>query len=135
MFPEVLEALIDRVPDHTPAAVDGWRAAALDGRVYPALVPGTGRRAAGLLLTGVTDGEWTVLDAYEDDLYDLRRLPLTDGGHAWTYASPQGKGALSRDWSADGFARRNLPDYVAACRNWAMAYRAAAGDDGANAGR
>ena len=31
-FPDVLTALLGRVPEQAPAAVDGWRVAALDGR-------------------------------------------------------------------------------------------------------
>ena len=41
MFPEVLEVLLGRTPEMAPAALDGWRAAALADRVYPGLVAAT----------------------------------------------------------------------------------------------
>ncbi|MDI2132066.1 gamma-glutamylcyclotransferase family protein [Yinghuangia seranimata] len=122
MFPGVLRALLDRVPDGRPAEVAGWRAAALPGRVYPVLVPAEGARATGLLLTGVGVADWRILDAYEDDLYALERLPLTGGGHAWTYVSPGGVDVLPEDWSADVFAEGYLPSYVTACEEWRAEY-------------
>lgn len=126
MFRDVLEILIDRMPDHTPAAVEGWRAAGLRGRVYPALVPAPGRRAQGLLMTGVTDAEWQVLDAYEDNLYALRRMELAGGGGGWAYTTAGGDDVLAEDWSREVFAERNLARYVEACRAWVDAYRSRA---------
>lgn len=40
MFPEVLTALIGRVPRHQPATVHGFKRFALRGQVFPAMVPG-----------------------------------------------------------------------------------------------
>lgn len=120
MFDEVLRVLIGRAPDRTPATVEGWRAAALPGRVYPVLVPAA-TRASGLVLSGITPAEWRILDAYEDDLYDLVRLPLVDGGHAWTYVAPPKTDALDKDWSATEFGKQ-LDDYVTDCRKWRAEY-------------
>src|SRR5260370_11157820 len=64
-FPDVLFTLIDRVPDHSPAAAYGWRVAALPERVYPGLVPGQGT-AHGYLITGLTAAEWRVPAPLED---------------------------------------------------------------------
>lgn len=38
-FPEVLQALINRVPRSQPATVSGYRRYALRGQVFPATVP------------------------------------------------------------------------------------------------
>lgn len=122
MFPDVLDALLDRVPEHRAAAVDGRRAVTVAGRVYPVLVPGTGR-VRGQLLTGVDDFEWRVLDAFEDELYDLTRLPLVGGGHAWSYVAPDGFTDHEGPWSSEEFAHRHLDAYVVACRNWRARHR------------
>lgn len=122
MFPEVLTVLLGRIPDRSPARVPGWRAAALPHRVYPVLVRDPSAEAPGILLTGVTAAEWHVLDAYEEDLYDLLRLPLDGGGHAWTYVAPDGADTPAESWSADEFAGRHLPAYVAECRVWRAAF-------------
>lgn len=37
-FDAVLEALLKRIPERTPASAPGYRVAALAGRVYPGLV-------------------------------------------------------------------------------------------------
>ncbi|NUP32982.1 MAG: gamma-glutamylcyclotransferase [Streptomycetaceae bacterium] len=130
MFPEVLAALLGRIPDRSPARMSGWRAAALPDRVYPVLVRDPSADASGALLTGISAAEWEILDAYEEDLYDLLRLPLEGGGHAWTYVAPEGADAPEGFWSADEFADRHLAAYVAACRVWrgGFAESAAGGD-------
>ncbi|GAA2134642.1 hypothetical protein GCM10009727_28540 [Actinomadura napierensis] len=120
-FPEVLFALIDRVPDHEPAAAEGWRVATLPGRVYPGLVPGD-TTAQGYLLTGLTSDEWRVLDAFEDPVYELVRVDLGDGRHGWTYACNDGADVGPDDWSADDFEAQHLPAYVERCAAWRRRY-------------
>lgn len=118
-FPEVLTALLGRVPDHTPGAVDGWRVAALPGRVYPGLVPGPGA-AKGLLITGLSRTEWRVLDAFEDDFYDLTELTLTDGRTGWCYTCPAGHPVCDKDWIPADFTAGPLPGYAANTAAWRL---------------
>jgi hypothetical protein len=96
LFPEVLQALLHRVPDQSPAAAVGWRVVALPGRVYPTLVPGEGS-ASGLLMIDLHGEEWRV----------------DDGSHT-----------LSEDWDVDQFAARDLADYVNTCIAWRRRYDA-----------
>src|SRR5262249_32952449 len=108
LFPEVLRALLGRVPNRTAAAAAGWRVAALAGRRSPALAPGDGR-GRGTLITGLTPDEWRILNAFEDALYELRRLTLTDARHGWAYVWPDDRGeALTEDWDAERFATEHL---------------------------
>lgn len=125
-FPEVLQVLLGRVPGHTPGAITGWRAAALPGLVYPGLVPAdstvstgsTVSTVSGVLLAGLTCAEWRIIDAYEDDSYELGRLTLTDGRPGWAYFYDQGAGVLPHDWSAGEFAVRHLAGFAESCRAW-----------------
>jgi gamma-glutamylcyclotransferase (GGCT)/AIG2-like uncharacterized protein YtfP len=110
-FPEVLDALLGRVPDHTPAAAAGWRVAALAGQVYPVLVPGQGT-ATGILITGLSAAEWRIIDAYEDDFYGLEPLSLRDGRAGWAYLTRDPRSCLPADWSAADFAERHLAVFV-----------------------
>lgn len=48
-IPEVLEGLLGRVPRSTRAIAKGWRAAALECRVYPGLVSADGTATGRLL--------------------------------------------------------------------------------------
>ncbi|MEU6612132.1 gamma-glutamylcyclotransferase family protein [Streptomyces shenzhenensis] len=51
-FDAVLKALLGRTPERAPASAPGYRAAALEGRVYPSLVIHTSTGSApGVILT------------------------------------------------------------------------------------
>lgn len=125
LFPDVLVALVDRVPDRTPATAAGWRAAALLGHAYPGLVTAAGCTADGLLLTGLTLREWRVIDTFENGGYDLTELTLADGRRAWTYACTQDVVALPDDWSAERFAAHHLAEFVDRCQAWRRDFEAA----------
>jgi gamma-glutamylcyclotransferase (GGCT)/AIG2-like uncharacterized protein YtfP len=117
LFPEVMRALLSRMPNMTPATLAGWRVAALPGRVYPALVRAEAL-AKGQLVTDLTPKEWQTLDAFEDPVYDLRRLTLTDGHDAWTYVCPDQNDVLPHDWDIHAFERYHLTDYLKRCAAW-----------------
>ena len=117
----MLRILLDRVPSNSPAAVHGWRVAALHQRVYPALVPAEST-ANGLLLTGLSRAEWQTLDAFEDDLYDLRPLALNNGRHAWAYVTDHDPAVLPDNWDPDVFTRDALIAYLERCQNWRQRY-------------
>ena len=109
-FPEVLRALLGRVPDGSPTTLDGWRAAALARRPYPGLVQADAT-VGGMLLTGLRAEELEVLDEYESGPYDLRKLSLADGRPAWSYVWTDATCVLPSDWSADEFAAEHLHDF------------------------
>ncbi|GAB2821318.1 hypothetical protein GCM10022221_19110 [Actinocorallia aurea] len=83
-FPEILEALLGRVPRLSPASADGWRVAALPGVAYPGMVTGEGI-AEGLVVEGLSETELEILHAYEDDDYTVETIDLTDGRRALAY--------------------------------------------------
>jgi hypothetical protein len=114
MFPEVLDVLLGRTPDMAPAALDGWRAAALADRVYPGLVAAgrPGVAAAGRLLLGLDGPERDVLDAFEEVLYERRPVVLADGRTATTYVWLDDAAVLPHDWDPQRFAADHLAVYV-----------------------
>jgi gamma-glutamylcyclotransferase (GGCT)/AIG2-like uncharacterized protein YtfP len=111
MFPEILRALIGRVPDSAVGAAAGWRAAALRGRRYPGLVPGPSL-ARGRLISGLSAGERQTIHAFEDGGYELRRLVLADGCRASAYVWTHDGDVLPADWDPAAFAARDLGGYV-----------------------
>ncbi|MBO3752684.1 gamma-glutamylcyclotransferase [Streptosporangiaceae bacterium NEAU-GS5] len=123
LFPEVLRTLIDRVPESSPAAVEGWRIAALPNRVYPVLVPAEAI-AHGRLITDLNPAEWRTIDAFEDRVYELRRLNLTDSRYGWAYATEDVTSALPEDWDKEVFATRELSTYIVRCSAWRTRYEA-----------
>ncbi len=113
-FDAVLKALLGRVPASNPASAPEWRAAALEGRVYPGLVAAPGATAAGLLLTDLTDQEWRLLDAFEDDRYDLREVALSTGDRGLAYLWPSGE-TRPENWDPAEFKELHLPAYAERC--------------------
>jgi gamma-glutamylcyclotransferase (GGCT)/AIG2-like uncharacterized protein YtfP len=120
MFPDVLDVVLGRTPAMAPAALDGWRAAALADRVYPGLVAARpGVAAAGRVLLGLDDRERAVLDAFEeDDVYERRPVVLADGRAATTYVWLDGAAVLAHDWDPRRFANEHLPTYVTRWSTW-----------------
>ncbi|MFI0912460.1 gamma-glutamylcyclotransferase family protein [Streptomyces abikoensis] len=112
-FPEVLQALLGRIPASTPARAAGWRAAALANRVYPGLVRST-ELATGLLLDDLAPTEWRALDDFEDDHYNLHRISLDSGRHGWAYVWPA-EDVLPYNWSARAFQAEHLTAYATRC--------------------
>jgi gamma-glutamylcyclotransferase (GGCT)/AIG2-like uncharacterized protein YtfP len=113
-FDAVLDALLGRVPQRIPGTAPGWRAAALDGRLYPGLVAAPDANAPGLLLRDLSDEEWAILDAFEDDRYDLREISLASGGTGWAYIWPDDH-VQAEDWNAQHFEAHHLSAYAARC--------------------
>ncbi|MDX3204751.1 gamma-glutamylcyclotransferase family protein [Streptomyces scabiei] len=114
-FDAVLRALLGRVPQQSPASAPGYRAAALEGRVYPGLVAETSAGvASGLVLTDLSNEEWRILDAFEDARYELRELPLSNGEWGWAYIWRGGDVRVD-DWDAAEFEAQHLAAYAARC--------------------
>jgi gamma-glutamylcyclotransferase (GGCT)/AIG2-like uncharacterized protein YtfP len=116
-FPEILEILLGRVPPLAPAAVTGWRVRALPGVTYPGLVADPGTTAEGVLITGLTEAELRILDAFEDDLYEPAVLPLAGGAgraRAYVWHGP----TEPYDWDPAHFAEHVLADFAESCRAW-----------------
>jgi gamma-glutamylcyclotransferase (GGCT)/AIG2-like uncharacterized protein YtfP len=123
LFPEVLQALLGRVPNRLPASAPGWRVVALPGRVYPGLIRGP-TTATGLLIIDLAPQEWRILDAFEDELYQLRCLSLSNGRTGWAYVSEGVTQPSADDWDATLFNNRDLGAYVEGCIAWRTQYLA-----------
>lgn len=123
LFPEVLEVLIGRVPESTPASAQGWRAAALPGRPYPALVRAEAI-ARGRVISDLGGPEWQIIEAFEDPVYELRRLDLTDGRQGWTYVCSSEDDVLPQEWDVKAFEAHDLPAYLDRCIAWRKRYEA-----------
>ncbi|WP_307818514.1 gamma-glutamylcyclotransferase family protein [Streptomyces sp. MBT62] len=124
-FSDVLNALLGRIPDRVPASAPGYRAASLQGRIYPGLIVcGPGGSASGLVLTDLSSAEWFILDAFEDERYDLREIALSTGELGLAYVWPGGD-VRPEDWDAEDFQSRHLEVYAARCAR--LAPRLAAG--------
>ncbi|MEU4340575.1 TetR family transcriptional regulator C-terminal domain-containing protein [Nocardia sp. NPDC023852] len=119
-FPEVLKVLLGRVPSLEPAELTGWRAAVLPRRLYPGLVLAPGELTHGAVLAGLSAAEWMVLDAFEDDEYDLRRVRVGDRVEpVWTYVWTAATD--SAEWRRDRFAADHLAAFASRSARWRRA--------------
>lgn len=121
LFPDVLRIVVGRVPDRSKAAAAGWQVVGLPGKPYPALIPASGT-AEGELLTGITPSEWRALDAFEDSVYELRRISLVDGRYGWAYVCPDESTTVPDRWDAERFGVEELPAYLVRCAAWRRRY-------------
>jgi hypothetical protein len=117
LFPEVQRALLLRVPTRRPATAAGWRVAALEGRIYPGLVAADGS-ASGALLLDLTPSEWRVIDAFEDDEYELRPIVVDTATNARAYVPAPGLRPTAAGWDRQDFARTELAAYALRCAAW-----------------
>jgi gamma-glutamylcyclotransferase (GGCT)/AIG2-like uncharacterized protein YtfP len=113
--PEVVTALLGRVPAGRPAWAAGWRAARLAGRSYPGLVPAPGATADGLLMVGLTPEEWAIVDAFEGPEYQRRRIRLDDGTTAVAYLWRDLTAVREQNWSLAEFVAAGLADFLRHC--------------------
>ncbi|MFJ4836461.1 gamma-glutamylcyclotransferase family protein [Streptomyces sp. NPDC088747] len=113
-FDAVLNALLGRIPEQVPPFAPGSRAAKLKGRVYPGLVYAGGRSAPGAVLLYLGNDEWRILDAFEDEHYELQEVPLSNGKLEWAYVWPGGD-VQAAVWSASEFEDHHLEEYAARC--------------------
>ncbi len=123
MLDDVIELLIDRVPDHRVATAPGWRVVSLPGRVYPGLIRSDGA-ASGRIYTDVTDDEMDILDAFEDPGYQLVSLHTAPGdipalSYAWS------NDHLDGPWSLSDFQNNDSVAYLGRCRTWRQRYEVA----------
>jgi hypothetical protein len=77
------------------------------------------------VLTDLTPGEWALLDAFEDDVYEVRPVGVRG------FASSRDPLAYTLPDGADGYPTWDrsaleavLPDYVAACARFADRWHA-----------
>ncbi|MGH3566567.1 MAG: gamma-glutamylcyclotransferase family protein [Pseudonocardia sp.] len=121
MLDEVMNTLIDRIPDRSEEVAINSMVVRLPGRMYPGLVPKQGSTSHGLAYSGLTTDEWLLLDTFEDPAYDLVEVPVASGGvpalsYVWSGAH---EGA---DWSDSNVSLQELADYVRRCRSWRRWY-------------
>jgi gamma-glutamylcyclotransferase (GGCT)/AIG2-like uncharacterized protein YtfP len=122
LLPAVIEALIGRVPPRLPAVLPGYRRYRLTGRAYPAIVAEPAARVDGLVYRGLAPRERMILDAFEGDAYERRRVRArTRRGEllaADAYVLARGHERLLQRapaWSLEEFAAGSGAAYVRRC--------------------
>lgn len=121
MFPDVLLALLGRVPDALAWTIPGWRRVTLRDRAFPGLVPGEDHDSTdGLLLLGITDAERRLLRDYEGPMYELAVMGGgPNGTEVASYICVDED--LTRGqpvWLPQSLSRESLAEYLERIRAW-----------------
>lgn len=115
MYPEVLAALLGRVPARRETCLSGFRTMQL-GDLYPGLVQAEPSASVPAVLLGdLTADEWALIDRFEDPVYRLDAV-VVDGGPAFAYVLPAGHDHRPA-WDKARFDAE-LSAYVARCRRF-----------------
>jgi gamma-glutamylcyclotransferase (GGCT)/AIG2-like uncharacterized protein YtfP len=125
MSEKVLQAVLGRVPQHSPGELDGYVRCPLgNNRCYPGAIPRQGSTLRGRVLRYITSLELAVLDRYEGDEYDRAcvdgvRLETGETVRARFWPLADLSGVLDGEWSYDAFIATNEASYVKMCTEWA----------------
>jgi len=89
MWPKVMTALIGRCPEGVPAVLSGYVRLRVKDANYPAIKESAGHSVEGILYRGLTDREMQVLDHFEGEEYDRKKVRI-GAEHAAAYVlSPE----------------------------------------------
>ncbi len=74
LAPEIIHAVIGRVPKSQPCTLSGYARFTVRQQVYPGIIERAGGLVDGALYRGIRAEEWQQLDEYEGSLYVRRSV-------------------------------------------------------------
>lgn len=107
--PPLLEVVLGRTPrpeEITPAVLSDASVTWVEGQVFPMIRLGTGGRAAGILLSGLSDADRARLDFYEGGFGYAVTQVTTSAGPADLYVPGPDVGPPGAPWSLDDWAQQ-----------------------------
>lgn len=117
MFDPVWQRVVGSgATEPAPAIVDGFQRFCVRGETYPGMVAAGANQVPGMLYTGVSDRQLTLLDKFEGDEY--RRVEVTvllsasAQVRAQAYLYVDSNRLDPRPWDPDRFERDELPAFL-----------------------
>lgn len=127
MEPQVLAALLGRVPETRDATLEGYHRYRIKDRPYPGIRPLQGAKVSGILMFGLTERERRIFDLFEGSDYDKVEVTATITSTAevlpcsvyvWNL-SAQDDFDLYGTWEfPQHFSSDIVPGYVAMCKEF-----------------
>lgn len=118
LAPELLQSVIGRRIEGSPALLEGYVCRRVRHAAYPAITQLPGASTHGSMYCGIDDLAWQRLDAFESNLYERRLIELTqmDGSHtmAYTYviADTHKERLTDEAWEFERFRLLHLQRYL-----------------------
>jgi gamma-glutamylcyclotransferase (GGCT)/AIG2-like uncharacterized protein YtfP len=122
----VMEAVTGRRFPYAEAVLEGYERFLLRGRSYPGIVESAGRTTEGGVYGGVDARAPALLDRFEDDFYERRRVSVTlrsgEVRRAYAYVIPlRARDLLTREpWDETAFMERDYEKYLADCHSFRL---------------
>ncbi|KAL4458037.1 hypothetical protein ABPG75_012902 [Micractinium tetrahymenae] len=135
MYPEVLTALIQRVPRMEPAIIHGYQRYRIRGQVFPGTIRSAapGAQVQGLVLFDLLPDELEMLDEFEGEEYfkeGVEARLVQSGGAVPTLAylwQDRLRPLLYGEWDPEQFREQQLGSYVEMCSSFAADVQAQRG--------
>lgn len=118
MAEEVVRVLLHRVPQSSPAILNGYHRFSIKGRVYPAILPVEVKKVTGKVLLGITVPELDILDTFEDVEYERTTVEVSlmntsDKLQAETYVwVERNDPTLYGDWNFEEWKEVHMNDFI-----------------------
>ncbi|KAL3565954.1 hypothetical protein D5086_031369 [Populus alba] len=115
---DVVRALLSRIPQSSPAILNGHHRFSIKGRVYPAILPVENKKVTGKVLQGITDLELYILDEFEDVEYervavDVSLMDSSNKSQAFAYVwSDKNDPNLYGEWDFEEWKRTQMSDFA-----------------------
>ncbi|XP_041019386.1 AIG2-like protein D [Juglans microcarpa x Juglans regia] len=115
---DVVKVLLKRVPPSSSAILHGFHRFSIKGRVYPAILPVENKKVTGKVLSGITNPELYILDAFEDVEYERRTvevslMDISEKLQAHTYVwSDKNDPDLHGDWVFEEWKQVHMDDFI-----------------------
>lgn len=135
MYPQVLYALLKRVPSRCKASIHGFKRYNIKGQVFPGVIKASPEcKVEGVLLRELTPEDMIIFDEFEgDEYYKITVQPqliLEDGNETPTTTPASTtvsayvwqdslRDLLYGEWDPDAFAKTHLESYVKMCTEFA----------------
>ncbi|XP_009367958.1 AIG2-like protein D [Pyrus x bretschneideri] len=120
MAEDVCRVLLNRVPQSSPALLNGHHRYSIKERVYPAILPVENKTVAGKVLLGITDPELHILDEfegavpeYERSTVDVSLMDTSESLLVQAYVwSNKNDPNLYGDWDFEEWKQLHMKDFV-----------------------
>lgn len=131
MYPQVLHAILNRVPSSCKASIHGFKRYNIKGQVFPAIIKASPEcKVQGLLIQELTPEDMVVFDEYEgEEYYKISVQPqlILEDGNETTATLPVTAyiwqdsliDLLYGEWDPDTFEKTHLESYVEMCTEFA----------------
>jgi gamma-glutamylcyclotransferase (GGCT)/AIG2-like uncharacterized protein YtfP len=128
-IPELMEALTGRRLPSTPAVLAGFARFVVRGRAYPGIVAVADARTEGRLYSEIDARLIRLLDRFEGDLYERRRVSVRARGRAvsafaYIVRASRRRHLHAEEWDRERFVAAHLARFLTLCREFRLRDRA-----------